>query len=427
MITKEPSVSLVDLVLCLSDAVDLVSPELSNHHVRVAYIAFSIARELKYPDAKQVEIAMAGLLHDIGGLSLQSRLDAVDEVGDLRKHGELAFALLNTFEPLSSIATTIRYHMLPWPLIVEAEATGSTIPLDSHIIYIADRVAVLFDPKQSPLGQVKKIKTSIAERSGTVFNKGLVEALLSVADKEYFWLDLATSGLGLTIADLLAGSTVHLGLDRLVNISKLFSSVIDFRSHYTATHSTSVAYLAKNLGRLAGFSARECLMLEAAGYLHDLGKLGVPAEILEKPGKLTPDEFDVIRGHTFYSYRILQRLKELDTINQWVSYHHERLDGAGYPFHISGSDLPLGSRIMAVADVTSGITEDRPYRKAMDYKDAIKVLTSMAARSALDGDIVQLMTSNVGEIDHVQRTARELASIAYQNSIQTDVLANRHS
>jgi HD-GYP domain-containing protein (c-di-GMP phosphodiesterase class II) len=78
---------------------------------------------------------------------------------------------------------------------------------------------------------------------------------------------------------------------------------------------------------------------------------------------------------------------------------------------------------MAVAEVTSGITEDRPYRKAMDYKNAIKVLTSMADRSALDGDIVQLMTSNVGEIGHVQKTARELASTAYQNSIQTDVLS----
>jgi len=91
--------------------------------------------------------------------------------------------------------------------------------------------------------------------------------------------------------------------------------------------------------------------MEIAGYFHDLGKLRVPKEILEKPGKLSTEEFNIIKSHTYHTYRILSHIPNFETINWWASFHHERLNGSGYPFRINAFNFPLGSRIMAIADV----------------------------------------------------------------------------
>ena len=197
-------------------------------------------------------------------------------------------------------------------------------------------------------------------------------------------------------------------------MSKLFSYIIDFRSRFTATHSSGVAASSEALSRLVGFSERECRMMRIAGHLHDLGKLAVPAEILEKPAKLTEDEFNIIRSHTFYTYRILEPIGDLDVINTWGSFHHERLDGSGYPFHHKAQDLSLGSRIMAVADVFTAITEDRPYRKEMPSERALQVLQQMADSSALDSNIVSLLRVHFDEINSSRIAAQAGASKEYQ-------------
>ena len=131
---------------------------------------------------------------------------------------------------------------------------------------------------------------------------------------------------------------------------------------------------------LMGFSAWECQLIRVAGNLHDLGKLAVPAEILEKSGQLTDAEYNLIKGHSFYTYHILEAIDELEIITAWAAFHHERLDGSGYPFQISGDQLSLPARIVAVADVFTAITEDRPYRVGMDPDQALSVLRKNGRR-----------------------------------------------
>jgi HD-GYP domain-containing protein (c-di-GMP phosphodiesterase class II) len=154
-------------------------------------------------------------------------------------------------------------------------------------------------------------------------------------------------------------------------------------------------------------------MMRIAGFLHDLGKLAVPTEILEKPGKLTPEEFTVIRSHTYYTYRILDTLDDFDTINTWGAFHHERLNGKGYPFHHTGDVLSLGSRIMCVADVFTAITENRPYRAGMSLSDALTVLRTMAGSNSLDPEIVSLLTNNTSDINTARIAAQTTSSAAY--------------
>lgn len=208
----------------------------------------------------------------------------------------------------------------------------------------------------------------------------------------------------------------RLDLEGLLGLADLFRRIIDFRSPFTATHSAGVAATAARLACLAGLSEMECRMMRAAGYLHDIGKLAVPAEILEKPGPLTEHEFNIIKQHAFHSYRIIESLPTLDVVNRWASLHHERLDGRGYPFHYSGRELSLGSRIMSVADVFTALTEQRPYRHAMEAAKALDVVRELGCASALDLEIVSLLASHLDEVDAERRAAQAAAGEDYKAS-----------
>lgn len=339
---RELKISLVDLIVALSEAMDLVSPYLVNHHKRVAYIAQSIGAEFGLSPENQDELLIAGALHDSGALSLKDRLTTLDfEMKNPYRHAELGYLLIRDFKPLSRVSLMVRYHHNWWHK-EQGQASGEEeIPLGSHILHLADRVDVLIKRQEEVLGQVRGICSKIREESNKRFMPDVVDAFMRLADKEYFWLDTVSPFLNHILSQRMGSSIVEVDMETLLDLSRLFSKIIDFRSRFTATHSSGVAATAEALGRLLGFSEKECRMMKVAGYLHDLGKLAVPAEILEKPGRLTMEEFCIIKAHTFYTYRILERLEGLEIINTWASFHHERLDGKGYPFHHRAEDLPL--------------------------------------------------------------------------------------
>jgi HD-GYP domain-containing protein (c-di-GMP phosphodiesterase class II) len=412
---KEPQIPLFDLVACLSDAVDLVSPALVNHHKQVAYIASCLGEELDLPLEKQKDLILAGALHDIGALSLAERIETLQfDVESVEEHTGLGCGLLNLFEPLASLATIIKNHHVFWN---HENDHGQPVLLESHILHLADRIAVLIDMNKEVLGQVNKIYDTIRAQSGKMFKPELVDAFLSLSQKEYFWLDAKSSTIYRHLRRKARSKTIVMDLDQLNGLAMLFAKVIDFRSSFTATHSSGVAASAVFLAQKCGFSERECRMMKIAGFLHDLGKLAVPREILEKPGSLTPEEFNIVRCHTFHTYRILETVEDFETINTWGAFHHERLTGKGYPFHHKGKDLSLGSRIMCVADVFTAITEDRPYRPGMTGDKSMEVLSSMARSQALDAGIVELVGKNRDEINDIRVSAQQESMVLYRELV----------
>jgi HD-GYP domain-containing protein (c-di-GMP phosphodiesterase class II) len=412
---KEPLIPLFNMVMCLSNAMDLINQAVVDHHKRVAYIALSIAAEMGLSIEEQNNLILAGLLHDCGAFSLKERLDLLQfDAENPYKHAELGYILFKEFEPFSKIAILIRYHHTCWDEGRGSEFKGEEVPMGSYILHLADRVAVSIRREKEILGQVKGICEQIEKNSGTMFVPKLVDAFRNLSTKDYFWFDVVSPSISSILALRSRLATIELDLVGLLNLAKLFCQIIDFRSRFTATHSSGVTATSEALSRLIGFSERECQMMKTAGYLHDLGKLAVPTEILEKPAKLTENEFNVIKSHTFHTYRILETISALDVINAWASFHHERLDGKGYPFHHKGEDLSLGSRIMAVADVFTAITEDRPYRKGMSKEKALQVLQQMAQDSALDSNVVSALRIHYDEVNSIRIIAQAEASKEYQ-------------
>lgn len=413
----EIEVSLLDMVMCLSSMTDLISPAVANHQQRVAYVASRLAAAIGLDEQEQLQILVAGALHDIGGLSLAERLAALDfETQHTALHAQIGATLVGNFPLLSSLADFILHHHTHW------DTMGEAIPLGAQLIHLADRVDVLmrYGAEECLLTQVAGVCRRIEAVSGRMFNPELVAVLLDMAKQESFWLDLQPTMLpAVWQKQVMANDSIKLGMDDLLKFAQMISQVIDFRSRFTATHSSGVSASAKALGQALGYDPVNCRKLRVAGYLHDLGKLAIPGAILEKPGALTATEYAAIRSHTYYTYRSLQLVRGLDDVAMWAAYHHERLDGTGYPFRLSGADLCQESRIMAVADVYTAVSENRPYRGAMQWQDVQKVLTSMAQGGALDASIVDCLFSNRQLIEAERMAAQELAVQGYESFWQT--------
>lgn len=400
-------VSPVDLVMCFSNTTDLVSSEVANHQQQVAYIASGIAAEMGLSREPQADVSLAGAVHDFGALSLQERLECLDfEVESPHHHSESAYLLLREFAPFARIAEIIRHHHLPWNQGAGMTRFGKPVPLASHILHCADRIAVLLHKGRGATNQVDYVYRMIRPKIGTAFAPDIVEAFFELAGRNYFWFDLDAPYLSAVIAERSAHQGLDLDLDGLVSIGRLFGHAIDFRSRYTAVHSSGTAAVAEWLAARMGMAPAACRMMSVAGHMHDFGKLAISREILDKPGRLDEGEMNEVKKHPYYAHRLLDPLKSLRTINEWVSFHHERLDGKGYPFGLRGNDIPLGARIMAVGDIFTALTEDRPYRAGMGPQQALRILEENVDEGALDADVVAILRGSFDEVDEVRRTAQ---------------------
>jgi len=160
--------------------------------------------------------------------------------------------------------------------------------------------------------------------------------------------------------------------DCYLQVIKTLTRAVDARSPYTRGHSERVAEYSVQIARALGWNEEQIESLKEAALLHDIGKIGIPDNILKKPSRLTREEFEQMKRHSIESARILESASILQDVIPYIMYHHERYDGKGYPFGLKGDDIPLGAQIIAVADALDAITSDRVYRKALPWQVAIE-------------------------------------------------------
>lgn len=408
-------ISLWKMILCLSEASDLINPLVVRHQKRVAYMVSRLATELELSSDDTKDVVMAAALHDIGVFSLHERMETLqfDYVEGVVPHAVAGYSLLKTFLPLKRTAELVYYHHFPWYKHDEVEVDALPTMHLSNLIYLADRVDILINYKNEILNQSADVCDKIRKSSGILFEPQVVKAFLALAEQESFWFDLCSSEISSMLLPVGAEQPIALDSMMLNDLAKLFSRVIDFRSRYTALHSSGVASCSIALAKKMGMSDAECHMMSLAGHLHDIGKVAIPKEILEKPDKLTAIEFAQIKRHTYYSYHLLKKIPQFETINEWISYHHECPSGTGYPFHVGDKDLPLGARIVAVADVFSAITEPRPYRRVMEYMQAKQVLEQMASKRQLDAEVVAVLMDDFYQQYENNAAARRVANKDY--------------
>ena len=161
------------------------------------------------------------------------------------------------------------------------------------------------------------------------------------------------------------------------------------RDPYTGKHSEDVAVIARKIGRELGLAEDEVEQIEAAARVHDIGKISIPDSVLLKPGKLTDEEWEAIKQHPVIGADLLSGLEIYEGSIDIIRHHHEHWDGSGYPDGLKGEQIPLGARIVAVADVYNALTTDRPYRKAYSKAEALEIIRDMSGKE-LDPQLVEI-------------------------------------
>jgi len=207
---------------------------------------------------------------------------------------------------------------------------------------------------------------------------------------------------------------VHELREMSISMVRSLVSAVDQKDQYTCGHSLRVAYYATALGKQLKLRAVDLQMLQWSALLHDVGKIGIRDEVLNKQGKLTPEEFRHIQEHPTRSHKVVQQVPQLADALDGVLYHHEHYDGGGYPAGLKGEDIPLQARIIQIADVFDALTSSRSYRQAYDWRRALAILEEEAGKTVdpnlqkvFDAYMRQRLENNAGAWDDMVRRANE--------------------
>ncbi len=407
-------IDLRQMILALETMVDLVGMNDTNHAKRVGYIAAQIGHKLGFSTQDTHFVFELGLLHDCGVSTEQMHSNLVNHFDweDAHIHCKIGYNLLKGFEPLSRFAIPILHHHTPWEQLKEQELTPFEKRM-ANLIFLSDRIDVMAAPhyKSDILLAKEDIVKSIKHYSGEYFDPVLVEAFLKAELSEAFWIALEERHISRYTWDMgQFEAKTTISIEQLKGLAMIMAYIVDQKSPFTAQHSARVSALARHLATEYGLSTEQCAKIEIAGLLHDIGKLRTPDAILDKPGPLDDIERAIINQHSYETYEILRHIKGLEEIAKWAAYHHEEIDGSGYPFHPSREELGPESRIIAIADVFQALVQDRPYRDGMDEKEVLTILDQFVLQGKLDPDITEIVKK---DLHHYYEIA---SGLSFQNS-----------
>ena len=351
---------------------------------------------MELDESAQRDIYYGALLHDIGmaGQLASIPIENFHFNSDyINLHVDIGYNIVKLLplENSNIISEYIKFHHEHWDGSGPYGLKGNNIPLGSQIIYLADRFDLGFDKHN--LYYLEKdnqiIRFNILRNK--TFSDKLIDQLFALFDRLDFWLDLQNPDLSGVLTIVEPKKTYTISLQQLVKIAHAFALVIDSKSPFTMKHSQGVGEIGELLGRGLGLTEEEIVKVKIACLLHDVGKLVVPVNIIDKPDKLTIDEFNYIKKHPYYTRYILSQVNDLTEIANWASNHHENLDGSGYPRGLNLHSLDTIDRIVAISDQFQALTEDRPYRRGLNYNEAFKILDNKAQSNQIDGKILNLL------------------------------------
>lgn len=391
-------VVLKKLLLAFSTALDTSSPMMVNHHRMVVVGSMEMARHLDLSEKEREDLFFSALIHDIGISTSFEKHSVASFDYNMPHHAIAGQKRLRRSPVLAPYAETIRHHHDRWDGNTLYGLKGEDIPFNSRIIHLIDRLTMLVRPDSFTMRDEGVFIKEVERLSGSYFQPLLVDCLNELI-KEGLLLKILTTGFSPGVADKMAQiPNIEVDMEDTLGIARVFANVVDHKSLYTVGHSRNVAAVAAFVANKLKFTQEEVGAIQIAGLLHDIGKLSIPDYILNKAGRLSVGEFNIVKGHAYLTYHLLNMVDGFEAISKCAAFHHEKLSGAGYPFYQTRGDLALGSRIMAVSDVFSALAEERPHRKAFTPDVIIKELDSTVAWGELDGDIISLLKKNISDV-----------------------------
>lgn len=279
------------------------------------------------------------------------------------------------------------------------EARGDEIPLAVRIVQVARDAAF-----QRMLGGTEFAARVIEERAGKAFDPAIAGQLAD-SEADSIGTDENASAWDATLA-LEPAPHLSLAGEAIDRALAAMGDFADLVSPYLVGHSSGVAHLAARAGEVAAGETAEVVTIRRAALLHDLGRVAIPVKIWQKPGPLTPDEWEQVRLHAYHTERVLIRSQVLAELAPMATYHHERLDGSGYHRRTVAAGIPWPARLLAAADAYHAMTERRPHRAVRSREEASVTLSDEARAGRLDADAVTAVIEASGQsAPHIERPA----------------------
>ena len=370
----------------ISNMLRMQNTKLLDHGSRVGYL---VAKMLEAKGVSQKEILeayMLGLLHDVGAYKTEEIDKMIQfETERVFDHSIYGYLILELSEIMEGNADAILYHHTPWEQLKHVNSTKKEL---ANLIFLADRVEIYIRSREN------YISKEILEKCHN-FSKESIEAFLE-ADEKY---DLQKR--------LIDGSFINdtekylywaeFSEEELKKWIRMVAFLIDFRSESTVTHTITMVSASIAIAKQMGLTKQQLDEIYTGAYIHDLGKIAVPLEVLEKPGKLTPDEMEVMKTHILLTGNII-RGHVSDTVYKIAMRHHEKMDGNGYPYGIKEDEMSIEEKIVAVADIYSALSGKRSYKDSFSKEKIVSIMQQMAENGQIDKDVVRVLIEHYEEV-----------------------------
>lgn len=401
-------VDLNDLTATFSEALGLVGKKWYTHGKRVAVIALQLSEYLSFSSQELEDLRLAALLHDIAVSSPENHEKQVSiEWEGARKHCLEAAALLEGFPYFERITGIIRRHHDKWSHLA-GSSVDEKIALSANLVFLADQIDLRMGPAEDPLLTYQEtIDRIVPDREG-LFNPQLIELLKKTYEIEAFWLPLDPRYLEGAFNRFKPNTRGAVTWDELESAAIVLAGIVDKKSPFTADHSFGVARLCHYFATQINLMPETVQKLRIAGLMHDIGKLAVPNEILEKPSSLTPEEFHIVKQHPYGTYLVLSNLPGLNDVRDWAAFHHEKGDGSGYPFHLKKNAFGIEHLIVMFSDIIRALIQRRPYRSGLSTDHIIDILEHLTANHSGFSPLTKLVRDHYGEVEAIARGKQDI-------------------
>lgn len=385
-------VNFTQLLEAFSLALDLGENRVLSHAKRTAYVAYRIGEALGVENLR--ELYHGGLLHDIGVTKTLSEEHFV--LHRVKNHCDFGSQLVEELPISDNMVQIVKYHHENFDGSGPNGLTGNEIPIEAQIVYLADQFDIRTNKSIKMFTQRDTLVEYAHSKAGIFFNPEVVAAFKSEAKKERFWLDIENDNFKHIESKINDDKNFYTELyeNELLSVAKVFGKIIDSKSRFTHNHSSGLADIVEKVAIKSNFT-KDINLLKTSALLHDIGKLAVSREILEKPSNLSKEEFAIIKSHVYYTKYILGSIGGFKEISKIAGSHHEKLDGSGYADGLQGDNLSLYDRLLGVCDIYQALTEDRPYRKGSEPRQALKIIQPMVDRGSLCGQAFNLVKETV--------------------------------
>lgn len=390
---------LISTIASFSRAGDLNDLTFVAHGERVAHISFRLGTLLTLDQKTLNELVLSALLHDVGIMTDDEQLQLADlepRANQVSPHCRRGYKLLQPTKAFDPYAQNVLEHH---------DHYSSRLRIIPAIIHVADRVDILLNKNRYSLAQVEGILQYFRGKAGSLFSPDVVDALAGLSHIPSFWLDLEYRNYH--FVNNMADFKRILTLEELEELAQLMATLVDSKSPFTGHHSEGVTETVALLARKLHMPEDRVRLVRVAGLLHDIGKLAIPDDILLYPGALSKEQRAVMKQHTYHSYHLIKGIgPQAERLAGWAAFHHERLNGTGYPFGLSAKDLEPEARLMAVADIAQSLLEPRPYRPGMSKDKTTQILHNNVQAGHIDPELTDVAIAHLDEIiDLVNKAA----------------------